>query len=140
MADDVVAKIEHDHREVEELFTEFERSRDRALALKICDELEIHTAAEEAEVYPVIAEAVDDAMVDHAEDEHQEAKRLIAQIRATADPDKTYELMGQLKEAIQEHVQEEETEMLPKAQDELSGEDLKNLGDRFEEAKDAATE
>ena len=140
MGDDVVAKIEHDHREAEELFTEYERSRDRDLALKICDELEIHTAAEESEVYPVIADAVDDAMVEHAEDEHDEARGLIAQIRGTSDVDRTYELMRQLKDAIQEHVQEEETEMLPKAREELSADELEDLGDRFEEAKDAATE
>jgi hypothetical protein len=141
MADDVVEKIEHDHREVEELFAEFEASRDRAVALKICDELEIHTAAEEAEVYPVIAEEVgDEPMVAHAEEEHDEAKLLIIQIRGTTDPDQTVDLVSQLKVAIQEHVHEEETEMLPKAREELSGEELKDLGDRFEEAKDAAAE
>jgi hemerythrin-like domain-containing protein len=140
MADDVVAKIEHDHREVEDLFAEFEASSDRAVALRICNALEIHTAAEEAEVYPVIAEEVDDAMVAHAEVEHDEAKRLIAQIRETTDADQTSELVARLKKAIQEHVEEEETEILPKAREELSGEELEDLGDRFEEAKDAAAD
>jgi hypothetical protein len=138
MPDDVVQKIEHDHREVEELFAEFEVSRDRAVALKICDELEIHAAAEEAEVYPVIAEAISDDMVEHAEDEHAEAKSLIAQIRGTMDADQLYARVGELKEAVQEHVEEEETEMLPKARDELSAAELEDLGDRFEEAKDDA--
>ena len=39
MSDDVVDKIEHDHREVEALFAEFEGSPSRELALEICDEL-----------------------------------------------------------------------------------------------------
>jgi hemerythrin-like domain-containing protein len=138
MTDDVVDKIEHDHREVEELFAEFEASRDRAIALTICDELEIHTAAEEAEVYPVIAEEISDEMVDHAEDEHAEAKGLIAQIRGTTDADQLYQLVGQLKEAVQEHVQEEESEMLPKAREDLSDEQLEELGEKFDDAKDAA--
>lgn len=138
MTDDVVDKIEHDHREVEELFEEFEASRDRAVALKICDELEIHTAAEEAEVYPVIADAISDEMVDHAEDEHAEAKAVIAQVRTTTDADELFELMQTLKAAIQEHVQEEETDMLPKAREELSDEELEELGEKFDEAKDAA--
>jgi|SRR3954451_11743420 len=139
MADDVVEKIEHDHREVEDLFAEFESSRDRAIALRICDELEIHTAAEEAEVYPVIAEAIDDEMVEHAEDEHSEAKHLIAQIRGTMDPEQLYERVGELKEAVQEHVEEEETDMLPKAREELSSDELQELGDKFDEAKDEAS-
>ena len=52
--EDVVDLIEHDHREVEEMFAEFRQSHDRALAMKICDELEIHTKAEEQEIYPVL--------------------------------------------------------------------------------------
>jgi hypothetical protein len=49
MSDDVVDRIEHDHREVEVLFAEFDSTKDRALALQIGDELEIHTQAEEKE-------------------------------------------------------------------------------------------
>ena len=70
MAEDVVDKIEHDHREVEELFAEFERTGDRAIAMTLCNQLEAHTAAEESEVYPVIAAAIDEEMAEHAEDEH----------------------------------------------------------------------
>jgi hypothetical protein len=61
-------------------------------------------------------------------------------IRETTDPDRTSDLVARLKEAIEEHVEEEETETLPKAREELSGEELDALGDRFEEAKDAAAE
>jgi hypothetical protein len=137
MAEDVVQKIEHDHREVEDLFAEFESSRERAIALKICEELEIHTEAEETEVYPVIADEIDEGMVEHAEDEHAEAKQLIAQIRGASDA-QLYELVGQLKEAVQEHVHEEETEMLPKARAEMPESELEELGERFEEAKEEA--
>jgi len=141
MADDVVDKIEHDHREVEDLFAEYEQTRDVTTALKICDELELHTAAEEAEVYPVIADEVgEDEMVEHAEEEHDAAKRLISQIRASTDSDETFALVGKLKAAIQEHVAEEESELLPKAREELSDEEREELGERFEEAKDSAAE
>jgi hypothetical protein len=141
MADDVVDKIEHDHREVEDLFAEYEQTRDTAIALKICEELELHTAAEEAEVYPVIAEEIGESeMVEHAEKEHDEAKRLISQIRGNTDSGETFALVGRLKAAIQEHVNEEESELLPKAREELSDEEREELGERFEEAKDSAAE
>ena len=53
---DVVERIEHDHREVEQLFAEFQQTRDQATAAQICDELDKHTKAEDQAVYPVFAE------------------------------------------------------------------------------------
>jgi hemerythrin-like domain-containing protein len=141
MPDDVVDKIEHDHREVEELFAEFKQSRQRDLALKICDELEIHTAAEEAAVYPVLEEELsnEEDSVEEAEDEHQEARDLIVKIRGTQDDELLVGLMDELEQAIRHHVEEEETEMLPKARAELPEDELVALGDDFEAAKDAET-
>lgn len=138
MADDVVDKIEHDHREVEELFSEFEASRDRALALKICDELELHTEAEEEEVYPVLAEeAGEEEQIDEAEEEHEEARELIEQIRASRSDEELVSLVSRLKAAVEHHVQEEESDVLPRARDELPPEELEELGERFEAAKEA---
>jgi len=137
---DVVEVIEHDHREVEQLFAQFESSHDRAVADQICDELDRHATAEEAEVYPVIADEVSGGkkLADEAEGEHKEAKQLIGRIRRTKDPERLAELMTELKQAIQHHVQEEESEMLPKARQELPESELEELAERFEEAKEAA--
>jgi len=140
MPDDVVDKIEHDHREVEQLFSEFERSGDRSIALKICDELELHTAAEEAEVYPVLAEeAREEDAVDEAEEEHEEARELIEQIRAASDDDELKTLVGRLKDAVEHHVEEEEADILPRAREELPAEELEDLGARFEAAKESGS-
>jgi len=140
MPDDVVDKIEHDHREVEQLFSEFERSGDRSIALKICDELELHTAAEEAEVYPVLAEeAREEDAVDEAEEEHEEARELIEQIRAASDDDELKTLVGRLKDAVEHHVDEEEADILPRAREELPAEELEDLGARFEAAKESGS-
>jgi hemerythrin-like domain-containing protein len=46
--------------------------------------------------------------------------------------------MTELEGAIQHHVREEENEMLPKARQEISAEELDELGRQFEEAKEAA--
>jgi hemerythrin superfamily protein len=134
---DVVDRIEHDHREVEGLFAEFDATGDAAIADKICDELAIHTAAEESAVYPVIATELSDGeeIAGEAEHEHDEARQLIGRIRNTRDPEHLADLMGQLKKAIQHHVHEEETEMLPKAREELPAAELEDLGEKFEDAK-----
>ncbi len=136
---DVVDKIEHDHREVEQLFTDFDASHDASVARRICDELDKHTAAEESAVYPVIAGEVRDGkhLADEAEGEHKEARQLIGRIRQTKDDDHLGELMTELQKAIQHHVKEEESEMLPKAREELPAQELEQLGVRFDEAKQA---
>ena len=136
--EDVIDKIEHDHREVEQLFDEFEASSDRAIALKICEELEIHTAAEEMAVYPVIAaEAGEEAEIEDAEEEHDEARELIARIRQSDTDDELADLVGQLKTAVAHHVHEEETDILPKACHEIPQSELNELGEAFEVAKES---
>jgi hemerythrin-like domain-containing protein len=136
---DVVDRIEHDHREVEQLFTQFKNTQSKTTAAKICDELDKHTRAEESAVYPVFAEELSDerGKVREASDEHKEARQLIGRIRNTDDQAHLAELMTQLEQEIQHHVQEEETEMLPKARRELPTDELDELGEKFEDAKDS---
>jgi hemerythrin-like domain-containing protein len=137
---DVIERIEHDHREVEGLFAAFKSSPQKQTALEICDELDKHTRAEDEAVYPVFAEELSDekSKVKEASDEHKEARQLIGQIRNTKDEGHLSELMTQLEQAIQHHVHEEESEMLPKARRELPTDELDELGERFEEAKERA--
>jgi hemerythrin-like domain-containing protein len=134
---DVVELIEHDHREVEQMFAAFKESHDAGVARQICDELDKHTRAEESAVYPVFEEELSNEAdkVHEAEDEHKEARQLIGRIRNTSDESHLVELMQELEQAIQHHVKEEESEMLPKARKELPAEELSQLGDKFEEAK-----
>jgi hemerythrin-like domain-containing protein len=138
---DVVDLIEHDHREVEQMFAEFKQSHDADVARQICDELDKHTKAEERAVYPIFEEELSNETdkVHEAEDEHKQARQLIGRIRNTTDASHLAELMRELEGAIQHHVQEEESEMLPKARQELPAEELSQLGEKFEEAKATAT-
>jgi hemerythrin-like domain-containing protein len=137
MAEDVIDKIEHDHREVEQLFAEFTSSPSKDKALKICDELEKHTRAEDAAVYPVFDEELSNEhdKIDEAEHEHQDARQLIGRVRNTTDDAHLVDLMNQLEQAIAHHVKEEESEMLPKARRELPADELTDLGAKFEAAK-----
>lgn len=139
---DVVEKIEHDHREVEQMFAEFKMSHDRDKAIEICDELERHTHAEDTAVYPVFGDELtnEKAKIREAENEHKDARRLIGRVRNTTDETHLVELMAELEKEIQHHVKEEETEMLPKAQRELPASELDELGLKFDQAKESAGE
>ena len=134
---DVVERIEHDHREVEQMFADFKSSPSKTKALEICDELDKHTKAEDKAVYPVFAEELsnENEKISEAEEEHQDARQLIGRVRNTEDEQHLVSLMAELEQAIQHHVQEEENEMLPKARRELPADELERLGDDFENAK-----
>jgi hemerythrin-like domain-containing protein len=133
----VIALIEQDHREVENLFAKFEATRDTSIAEQICDELDRHTRAEESAVYPAIESDVPGGtkMASEGEEEHKEARQLIGRIRQTSDRDHLAELVRELKQAVEHHVQEEETEILPRTADTLSSSRLDQLGEEFQAAK-----
>jgi hemerythrin superfamily protein len=136
---DITKLIETDHREVEGLFAQFKSDQSRATASKICDELEKHSTAEEKVFYPVVQTDVPegDELASEARDEHAQAKQLISQVRSTQDDDGLTQLVTQLEQAITHHVQEEESEMLPKARESLDARRLDELGSQFEDAKQA---
>jgi hemerythrin superfamily protein len=107
------------------------------VATQICEELDRHADAEEKVVYPAFGEEVDGAksLVEDGAQEHAEARQLIGRIRQTKDQDHLDELVGELQKAITHHVEEEESELLPKAEAALSASRLEELGQAFDDAK-----
>ncbi len=134
---DVTKLIERDHREVESLFDKFRQERSKQTALKICDELDHHADAEEKVFYPAVRDEVPDGekLVKEGEDEHGDARQLIGRIKNTEDENHLADLVNQLEQAINHHVKEEETEMLPKSRDALGADRRDELGAEFESAK-----
>jgi hemerythrin superfamily protein len=122
--DDAIALLTADHRNVKELFDDFESTKDQAsneekaaLVQQICVDLTIHAMLEEELFYPAVRKAIDDDdLLDEAEVEHATAKALIADL-ITGRPgmDQFEAKVTVLGEYIQHHVKEEENEMFPKA-------------------------
>ena len=132
---DAIALLTADHREVKEMFEQFDELGDRAKASKeklkekICKALIAHTTIEEEIFYPAMRAKGEDAedMVDEAVVEHASAKDLIKQLQEMQPDDDLYDAKVKvLGEQIDHHVQEEEKEMFPKAK--KSGLDLMALG------------
>ena len=134
---DVTQLIEQDHREVEGLFEQFKNGGSESVAAKICEELEVHAAAEEKVFYPVVKSDVPggDDMASEGNEEHGEARQLIGRIKQTSDEAHLADLVTDLEEAVSHHVQEEESEMLPKTRDALDAARLDELGASFESEK-----
>jgi|SRR5579864_1235317 len=110
---DAVALLKADHREVEQLFSNYEKAggdgRKKKLAEEICKELTIHAMIEEEIFYPACEGKVDEDLLKEAYVEHDGAKILIAQIEAGGPDDEFYDAkVTVLQEQIEHHVEEEE--------------------------------
>jgi hemerythrin superfamily protein len=111
---DAVALLKADHRQVEEWFEQFGKSRSSAkkqqLAAHICSALTIHTQIEEEIFYPAFLEATEDKDMHHeAMVEHEGAKRLIAELQGMKPEDDYFDArVTVLSEMIKHHVKEEE--------------------------------
>lgn len=132
---DAIALLTADHREVSEMFEQFEQLGDRAttskekLKDKICKALIAHTTIEEEIFYPAVRAKIEEGedLVDEAIVEHASAKDLIQQLQEMQPDDELYDAKVKvLSEQIEHHVKEEEQEMFPKAK--KSGLDLLALG------------
>ena len=120
--EDVFEMLKTDHRHVQDLFTKFEDADKRARA-SIADEtltaLEVHAALEEELVYPAVAEVIDDEeLVNEAKEEHHVAKLLIKELRKMDAEDEGFSTKFKvLGELVGHHIEEEEGEMFPQAQE-----------------------
>ena len=110
---DAIALLKADHREVEELFEQFEKAKDDArkweIAQQVCNELKIHTMLEEEIFYPATKEAVEEDLYKEAFIEHDGAKVLVNDIIETGGEGEFFEAKVKvLSEEIEHHVKEEE--------------------------------
>ena len=138
---DAIALLKADHRQVEQLFEQFDSARSdekkKALATQICQALKVHTQIEEEIFYPAFLEATDEEDIHHeAEVEHAGAKNLIAQIEGSGPDDDYYDAkMTVLSEMIKHHVKEEEQREGMFAKARQSRMDLETLGAQLQARK-----
>jgi hemerythrin superfamily protein len=138
---DAIALLKADHRQVEEWFAEFEKSRSDQkkadLAGRICAALTVHTTIEEEIFYPAFLEATGEEDLHHeAEVEHAGAKNLIAQIEASGPDDDYFDAkVTVLSEMIKHHVKEEEQRDGLFAKAKASDLDLVTLGQQLQQRK-----
>jgi Hemerythrin HHE cation binding domain. len=129
---DAIAILEADHREVEQLFADFEETTGdagkRNVAIAICVALKVHARLEEELFYPAAYSVLDDkSLIEEAQVEHASAKDLIAQIESGAPGEAFFEARVRvLSEYIDHHVKEEEEEIFPRCR--KSKMDLSKLG------------
>jgi hemerythrin superfamily protein len=131
--------LEQQHREVEELFEEFEGAGDGAVKTKerlcreISDQLAVHAEIEEKLFYPESKQENTEEILRESVEEHLAMKRILADLLESGPADEQFEAkMKVLKEQVEHHVGEEEKELFPKVRKDLSKDELEDLGDRMQ--------
>ena len=142
---DAIALLKQDHRDVEELFEQFEKAtgdgRKQKLAEQICLELSVHSSIEEEIFYPACEGKVEEDLLKESYVEHDGAKVLIAEILKGGPDDEYYDSKVKvLSEEIEHHVEEEEKRMEGLfAQARKAGLDMDALGEQLAARKQELT-
>jgi hemerythrin superfamily protein len=137
---DIWQAIKEDHGIVDSLFQEIqEDGGDRGNLFKqLKTALESHSQGEEKAVYPELARIAElKDLVDHSQQEHNKVRELLAKIEQ-ATGDQWSELIDQLQDAVEDHVDEEEEQLIPVAQRQIEADKASAMLRAFEEAKERA--
>lgn len=132
LASGVIEMLKEDHEKVKGLFEEFESAEGKEqanIAATAIMELEVHADLEEKLIYPAIREQIDeDEMMNEAVEEHHLVHVLIKELKKLKPKDETFKAKFKvLGELVTHHIEEEEGEMLPKAQEsDIDWEKLEN--------------
>jgi hemerythrin superfamily protein len=142
---DAIELLMHDHRMVEQLFRDYEAAasdeQKRGVVDIVVRELSKHAALEELMFYPLARKVLPDGekLIDDHLEEHATAKRLLHELDGMKPEDDRMDgLFGELRNDIQEHIGEEETELLPKVRGAMDDQALQELGEELDKAKKTA--
>ena len=143
---DVLSLLKQDHRTVAALLDEAVAcepgdGRLDSLAEEIESALTVHAAIEEKYFYPVLRERAEESEdtvdVFEAYTEHELVKTLIALLRSGRQPDEQFKAEVQvLGESVKHHVKEEESNIFKLAREVMEPDELEELGETMEAAKD----
>jgi hemerythrin superfamily protein len=146
---DVIEILEHDHREVEQMFSELEtlrgastdeaQSRRKALTDQVTIELVRHSVAEEVLVYPQVEDKVSAEEAEHARKEHAEAEQTLHRLeKLDADSPEFDDELATLMAEIRHHIEDEEGQMFNDMRQAIDADELRKLGTRVEAFKKVA--
>lgn len=142
---DAIAVLRADHDKVTDLFDTFEglgprahKTRESTVA-KIIKELSVHAGIEETVFYPAVRErfaATDEPMVLEALEEHHLVKLTLNELESMTSESERYDAkVTVLREVVDHHVKEEETELFKQVRKAFTKTELVDLGEQLDAAE-----
>ncbi|MQA88090.1 MAG: hemerythrin domain-containing protein [Streptosporangiales bacterium] len=147
MAHDIIQMLTEDHREVEQIFGQLEKTPEsnheerRRLIDQAIIELVRHSVAEEEYLYPAARRYIPDGdeIVDHELSEHHQAEQTMKKLERNDPSEPQFnQLLLELMREIREHVRDEENELFPRLRTHADRDTLVALGDKAAGAKASA--
>jgi hemerythrin superfamily protein len=140
---DAIEMLKADHRRVRALFQRYNETDDQAMrqgiVAELFVELELHTQLEETVFYPAFADETNQQgqdLVAASLEDHEEIDVLVEELRGLeADQEVFAAKFQELRTKVEQHVQEEESQMFPQAEQVLE-EQLEELRDEMQEIKE----
>jgi hemerythrin-like domain-containing protein len=138
---DAFQLLKADHQKVAQLFDQLESASGKAklqVFEQIKTELELHTHIEETIFYPAVEKPKETHdLTLEAYEEHDVVKKLLREMGRARTANEEWEAQAKvLRENVEHHVEEEENELFPKADDVLSEDQIETLGDRMAAEKE----
>jgi len=145
---DAIALLREDHQQVRALLGELEETTDRAVARRekllasIEQELTMHTRIEDEIFYPAFRDAArkkdDGKLYFEALEEHHVVELILPEIKGTGVESEQFAAKAKvLKDLVEHHAEEEETEMFPRARKLLTRDELLRLGAEMTQLKES---
>lgn len=139
---DAISQLKADHQKVRGLLTQLEETTERGttsrtkLLQQIETEVKVHSALEEELFYPAYRDAVkkkeDQKLYYESLEEHHLVDLVLAKLDQTDPATPEFGARSKLlKELIEHHAEEEESEMFPKARKVMPAEELRQIGARM---------
>jgi len=129
--------LKQEHVKVMQLFDEAISKESKDVFMQLKSELDIHMEGEEKLYYPQLEnkkEATEVALEGY--EEHHVAKLLLSELEKTPADDKRWiAKMKVLKETVEHHVKEEESEIFEKSRNVLSDSQAEDIGSKYMEFK-----
>ena len=124
-----------DHRRVEALFASFAETGEASIIGQVVDALAAHDDAEHAALYPLAGHVIGDAAaIERWAQAHSAVKKQIDYLKTQEGAPLT-EAFETLRLLVQEHVEDEEKNLLPALADKSTDQQLDGLGARILQAK-----
>ena len=137
----ITEQLAEDHREVESLIAQLEGGGDKETFKKLKNSLLMHSQIEEEIFYPALEDFEEtEELIDEAYQEHSDVEQLLDDMSA-ADPssEEFQDLLFQLKESINHHVEEEEGQVFPLSESLLGEETLEQMGNDMSKLKSGSS-
>jgi hemerythrin superfamily protein len=142
-APDAIKLLKTDHEKVRGLLGQFENAtgaRREKLRVQIDRELKVHTQIEEEIFYPAYREAArkkdDQKLYYEALEEHHVVDLVLPEMNDGENNEELKAKAKVLKELVEHHADEEESDMFPRAKKLLSKDELRALGQQMQLRKE----